>query len=48
LHFACFINGDYEKAITSWEKVIHQDATRKQELQPWIEKAHAKLQEKKP
>lgn len=43
-----FINGDYEKAIASWEKVIAQDAALKQELQPWIEKAQIKLHEKKP
>jgi lipopolysaccharide biosynthesis regulator YciM len=43
-----FINDDYEKAIASWENVIVQDATLKQELQPWIEKAKAKLQNNKP
>ena len=36
-----FINGDYEKAVTSWEKVIQTDATAKREIQPWIEKAKA-------
>ena len=43
-----FINDDYEKAIASWEKAIVQDAALKQELQPWLDKAKAKLQEKKP
>ena len=38
-----FINADYEKAIASWESSIRQDATWKPELQPWIEKAKAKL-----
>ncbi len=43
-----FIAGDYEKAIADWQKVIQKDASLKSELQPWIEKAQAKLQEKKP
>jgi tetratricopeptide (TPR) repeat protein len=43
-----FINGDYEKAIASWEKVIQQDNTSKRELQPWIEKAQSKFQNKTP
>jgi lipopolysaccharide biosynthesis regulator YciM len=37
------INGDYEKAVASWKKVIQQDGMLKLELQPWIEKAQAKL-----
>jgi hypothetical protein len=43
-----FINGDYEKATASWEKVVQHDVTLKRELQPWIEKAKAKLQNNKP
>lgn len=43
-----FINGDYEKAVAAWKKVIQQDGTLKRELQPWIEKAQAKLQSKTP
>jgi uncharacterized HAD superfamily protein len=43
-----FINGDYEKAAASWEKVVQYDVTLKHELQPWIEKAKAKLQTGKP
>lgn len=42
-----FINGDYEKAIAAWEKVVVQDASLKQEFQPWIENAQIKLQSKK-
>ena len=43
-----FINGDFQKAVTSWEKVIQSDVTLKRELQPWIEKAKAKLPGEKP
>jgi outer membrane protein assembly factor BamD (BamD/ComL family) len=43
-----FISGDYEKAIADWQKVIQQDAAIKTELQPWIDKAQSKLQEKNP
>jgi tetratricopeptide (TPR) repeat protein len=42
-----FIAGDYEKAIVGWQKAIHLNASLKSELQPWIDKAQAKLQEKK-
>jgi tetratricopeptide (TPR) repeat protein/membrane protease YdiL (CAAX protease family) len=41
-----FIAGNYEKAISVWQKAIQKDITLKSELQPWIEKAQAKLQEK--
>jgi tetratricopeptide (TPR) repeat protein len=43
-----FVNGDYEKAVASWQKVIAQDPTLKLGLQSWIEKAQAKLQNKIP
>jgi hypothetical protein len=43
-----FINGDYKGAIVFWQKVIEHDSTLKLELQPWIEKAQAKLQNKTP
>jgi hypothetical protein len=36
------------KAVGSWEKVIQEDSELKRELQPWIEKAQAKLQDKIP
>ena len=42
-----FINGDYTKAIVSWQKVIEHDSRLKLELQPWIEKAQVKLQDRK-
>ena len=42
-----FISGNYEKAITDWEKVVVQDASLKREFQPWIEKAKMKLQSRK-
>ena len=41
-----FIAGNYEKAITNWQAAIQQDGGIKSELQPWIAKARAKLQEK--
>jgi lipopolysaccharide biosynthesis regulator YciM len=43
-----FIAGNYNEAINDWNKIIQQDASIKSELQPWIDKAQAKLQEKKP
>ncbi|MGA3265368.1 MAG: hypothetical protein ABSE16_00940 [Verrucomicrobiota bacterium] len=43
-----FISGDFEKAIASWQKVIQNNASLKIELEPWIEKAQAKLAEKQP
>jgi lipopolysaccharide biosynthesis regulator YciM len=36
-----FINGDYQKAVDSWEKAIQQDSSAKQLLQRWIDKAKA-------
>lgn len=36
-----FINGDYGKAITSWETAVQKDGLVKRKLQPWIEKAKA-------
>ncbi|MES1180544.1 MAG: tetratricopeptide repeat protein, partial [Verrucomicrobiota bacterium] len=44
-----FAKGDYEKAIGSWNQSIEKDAGWwRWQLQPWIEKAQAKLQGKKP
>jgi tetratricopeptide (TPR) repeat protein len=44
-----FAKGDYEKAISSWNQSIEKDIGWWQgQLQPWIEKAQAKLQEKRP
>ena len=38
-----FIAKNYEKAVADWQKAIQQDPNFKQELEPWIEKAQAKL-----
>jgi len=38
-----FINGSYESAVASWQKAIQHDPNVQRELQPWIEKAKAKL-----
>ena len=37
-----FINGDYPKAVVSWEKALQFNPVAKPSLQPWIEKAKAK------
>jgi hypothetical protein len=39
-----FIAGNYKNAIADWQNAIQQDPNDKPELQPWIEKAQAKLQ----
>jgi len=38
-----YINGDYAKALAAWEDVLKKEPSLKSELQPWIEKARAKL-----
>jgi tetratricopeptide (TPR) repeat protein/membrane associated rhomboid family serine protease len=37
-----FINGDYGKAVASWEAAVQKDGLTMRKLQPWIEKAEAK------
>jgi len=36
-----FINGNYHKAVDSWQKSIHHDAAGQRDLEAWIEKAKA-------
>jgi hypothetical protein len=47
-----FINGDFEKASQQWTRQVKEETDMssldKAYLQKWIEKAQAKLQEKKP
>jgi len=44
-----FAKADFEKAIGSWNKAIAKNAfTWRWRLQPWIEKAKAKLPNNKP
>jgi lipopolysaccharide biosynthesis regulator YciM len=38
-----FINGNYQAALESWQKVIQQDDLCRHELRSWVEKANAKL-----
>jgi tetratricopeptide (TPR) repeat protein len=38
-----YIDGDYAKAIATWEDVLKNEPSLKSELQPWIDKAKAKL-----
>jgi tetratricopeptide (TPR) repeat protein len=38
-----FIQGDYQKAVTCWEAAIQNDPSIKNLIEPWIDKARAKL-----
>jgi tetratricopeptide (TPR) repeat protein len=38
-----FINNDYKRAVDSWQRAAQADASVQREIQPWIEKAKAKL-----
>jgi tetratricopeptide (TPR) repeat protein len=39
-----FINSSYAQAVDSWQKAIQYDPSAQRVLQPWINKARAKLE----
>lgn len=38
-----FIEGNYQKAVDSFEKAIQHDSSAQHLLQPWIEKAKSEV-----